>query len=53
MAFNEQLADSIRKQLGRKAGLVEKKMFGGLAFFINGNMSVGVHGNELIVADRP
>jgi TfoX/Sxy family transcriptional regulator of competence genes len=49
MAFDEQLANSVRKQLGRKAGLVEKKMFGGLAFLINGNMSVGIHGNDLIV----
>ena len=53
MAFDEQLANSVRKQLGRKAGLVEKKMFGGLAFLINGNMSVGVHGNELIVRVAP
>src|SRR5436309_6333777 len=49
MAFDEQLANSVRKQLGRKAGLVEKIMFGVLAFVINGNMSVGIHGNELIV----
>ena len=53
MAYDEQLANSVRKQLGRKAGLVEKKMFGGLAFLINGNMSVGVHGNELIVRIAP
>ena len=53
MAFDEQLANSVRKQLGPKAGLVEKKMFGGLAFLINGNMSVGVHGNELIVRIAP
>jgi len=53
MAFDEQLANSVRKQLGRKAGLVEKKMFGGLAFLIDGNMSVGVHGNELIVRVVP
>src|SRR5215470_12697405 len=49
MAFDEQLADRVRKALGRRAGLVEKKMFGGLAFLLNGNMSVGVHGGELIV----
>ena len=49
MAFDEQLANSVRKQLGRKAGFIEKKMFGGLAFLINGNMSVGIHGNDLIV----
>ena len=53
MAFDEQLAESIRSLLGRKAGLVEKKMFGGLAFLINGNMSVGVHGKELIVRIDP
>jgi len=49
MAFDEQLADRVRKALGRRAGVVEKKMFGGLAFLLNGNMSVGVHGSELIV----
>jgi hypothetical protein len=31
MAFDEMLAERIRKQLGKRAGLVEKKMFGGLA----------------------
>jgi TfoX/Sxy family transcriptional regulator of competence genes len=53
MAFDEQLANSVRKELSRKAGLTEKKMFGGLAFLIKGNMSVGVHGNELIVRIAP
>jgi hypothetical protein len=31
MAFDEMLAERIRKQLGKRAGLVQKKMFGGLA----------------------
>ena len=53
MAFDEQLANRVRKQLGHEAALVEKKMFGGLAFLINGNMSVGVHGSELIVRIAP
>jgi TfoX/Sxy family transcriptional regulator of competence genes len=53
MAFDDQLANSVRKLIGRKARLVEKKMFGGLAFLINGNMSVGVHGSELIVRIAP
>ena len=53
MAFDEQLANRVRKQLGHKAALIEKKMFGGLAFLINGNMSVGVHGSELIVRIAP
>jgi TfoX/Sxy family transcriptional regulator of competence genes len=53
MAFDEQLASRVRKQLAGQAGLSEKKMFGGLAFLINGNMSVGIHGEELIVRIDP
>ena len=49
MAFDEALAKRIRKEMEGQVGLTEKKMFGGLAFLINGNMSVGIHGNELIV----
>jgi len=43
MAFDEKLAARIREALGKKKGLVEKKMFGGIAFLLNGNMCVGVH----------
>src|SRR5262245_28479702 len=53
MAYDEPLASAVRKEIGRKAGLVEKRMFGGIAFLINGNMSVGVHKNELIVRVAP
>ena len=53
MAFDEQLATRIRKHLGKKKGLIEKKMFGGLAFLLNGNMCVGVHGDEMIVRLPP
>ena len=53
MAFNEQLAIRVRTQLHRQVGLSEKKIFGGLAFLINGNMSVGIHGDELIVRIAP
>ncbi|PWT89227.1 MAG: RNA methyltransferase [Acidobacteria bacterium] len=53
MAFNEELANQVRKQVKGQAGLTEKKMFGGLAFLINGNMSVGIHGDELIVRTDP
>jgi TfoX/Sxy family transcriptional regulator of competence genes len=38
--------------LARK-GLSEKKMFGGLAFLLHGNMSCGIHGDELIVRLDP
>lgn len=53
MPFNEQLASAVREELASQRGLVEKKMFGGVAFLINGNMSVGVHKNELIVRLPP
>ena len=49
MAFDEKLAARIRNQLGKKRGLTEKKMFGGIAFLLKGNMSCGVHGAEMIV----
>ena len=53
MAFDENLAARIRNQLGKKRGLTEKKMFGGIAFLLNGNMSCGVHGAEMIVRLTP
>jgi hypothetical protein len=53
MAFDEALAARIRKKLGKRAGLTEKKMFGGLAFLLNGNMCCGVHGGEMIVRLAP
>jgi TfoX/Sxy family transcriptional regulator of competence genes len=49
MAFDETLAARVRKKIGQRSDVVEKKMFGGVAFLLNGNMSVGVHGDELIV----
>jgi TfoX/Sxy family transcriptional regulator of competence genes len=53
MAFDEALAARVRRQVAGRAGLVEKKMFGGLAFLLNGNMSVGVHRGDLIVRIEP
>ena len=53
MAFDDKLAERIRKQLGKRRGLTEKKMFGGLAFLLNGNMCCGVHGQEMIVRLDP
>ena len=43
MAYDEQLADRIRGLIARDKP-VEKKMFGGLAFLIGGNMSVAASG---------
>src|ERR1700761_8591879 len=42
MAYDTDLADRIRELLGPVSGVDEKRMFGGLAFLINGNMSVAV-----------
>ena len=44
MAYDEALAERIRQLLDDEPGLTEKKMFGGLAFLINGNMSVAASG---------
>lgn len=49
MAYSEELAQRIRDEIGDHPGLVEKQMFGGIAFMIQGNMSVGVAGDELMV----
>ena len=44
MAYDEVLADRIRKLVAGEADLTEKKMFGGLAFLIGGNMAVAASG---------
>lgn len=53
MAFDDQLADRIRQQLSQRQDVIEKRMFGGLAFLINGNLACGVHGSEMIVRLDP
>ena len=42
MAYDEDLGDRIRELVGAEKGVEEKRMFGGLAFLVNGNMSVAV-----------
>jgi len=44
MAYDEDLANRIREALGDQDGVVEKKMFGGLAFLIGGHMAVSASG---------
>jgi TfoX/Sxy family transcriptional regulator of competence genes len=53
MPFDEALADRVRGVLSASDGLVEKKMFGGIAFLIDGNMACGVNRDELIVRLDP
>lgn len=49
MAFDEQLGDRIREILGPRADVTERRMFGGLAFLLDGKMFVGIVKDELMV----
>ena len=44
MAYDEDLAGRIRELIADERGLTEKKMFGGLAFLIDGHMSISASG---------
>jgi hypothetical protein len=44
MAYDEELAGRIRRLIGGDLKLAEKKMFGGLAFLIGGNMAIAASG---------
>ena len=53
MAYDEELAERVREQLAPHRGLAEKAMFGGVAFLLDGNMAVGLSGDELMVRVGP
>ena len=53
MPFSESLAARIRDVLARKRGVEEKKMFGCICFFLNGNALVGVWKYRLIARLGP
>lgn len=53
MAYDEGLAHRIRELLPEKMKSEEKKMFGGLAFMLNGHMCVGVTDYKLMVRTGP
>src|SRR5262245_4283469 len=53
MAYDEELSERIRAQLEGESGLSEKRMFGGLAFLIDGNMACGVNKTALVVRFDP
>jgi TfoX/Sxy family transcriptional regulator of competence genes len=44
VAYDEKLAARIRELVAEESGLTEKKMFGGLAFLIGGNMAIAASG---------
>lgn len=48
MAYDDTLAGRIRDELGRAAGITERKMFGGICFLLHGNILVGVWLDSLI-----
>ena len=53
MAYDEDLADRIRELIAAERGVEEKRMFGGLAFLINGNMSVAASGRGGLMVRVP
>jgi TfoX/Sxy family transcriptional regulator of competence genes len=49
MAYDEKLAERIRIALADEPNVTEKKMFGGLAFLLHGNMACGVTKDDLML----
>ena len=46
---DEILAERLRPLLAGQPGLVEKRMFGGIGYLVQGNMACGINSGELIV----
>jgi TfoX/Sxy family transcriptional regulator of competence genes len=53
VAYDADLADRIRELLGAEKSVEEKRMFGGLAFLINGNMAVAASGRGGLMVRVP
>lgn len=53
MAYDEKLAARMSNLLSKRKGGSEKKMFGGMAFMLNGNMCCGVIGDQLVARIGP
>jgi len=53
MPFDVDLARRVRLQLAGTSGVSEKGMFGGTAFFVDGNLCVGVIRNDLVARVGP
>ena len=49
MAYDEKLADRIRRSLASRKGVTEREMFGGIGFLLGGKFVAGVHRSELMV----
>ncbi len=53
MAYDTTVADRLRQVLGNRKDIVEKKMFGGIAFMLCGNMLCGVNKGALMARVGP
>jgi TfoX/Sxy family transcriptional regulator of competence genes len=53
MAYDEALAERVRAELAGEDALTERKMFGGLAFMLHGNMACGIVKDELMLRLGP
>ena len=53
MAYDEALSARIRSAFDSDQSVTEKKMFGGVAFMVSGNMACGIVSNELMVRVGP
>lgn len=53
MAYDEGLADRLRRHLSHHGDVVEKKMFGGITFMVRGNMCIGIVKDELCARVGP
>jgi hypothetical protein len=49
MAYDKTLTERVRQALGGRSDITERKMFGGVAFLLNGRMCCGVAGPDLVV----
>jgi len=53
MAYDEGLAERVREVIATRGALSERKMFGGIAWMLHGNMAVGIVGDDLMVRVGP
>lgn len=53
MTYDERTAARIRAVLARRRDVVERKMFGGLTFMVNGAMCCGITAEALVVRVGP
>ena len=53
MAYSEELAARVRDILGLRDGVSERRMFGGIAWMVDGNMACGTLGEDLMIRLAP